>query len=109
MRGRPEARIRLGCRDLLRSTGFAVWDLEQNRRTRQTPGLGDLYALGHGLSVWIEVKTPKGKLSTAQEVFRDFCLENGQGWQLWRSVGEAWEWLVAEGIVDPAYVVQRDA
>ena len=51
---------------LLRTLGFAVYDLSQGYRkeaggTRQTPGLPDLYAFHKGkeVTIWIEVKPAK--------------------------------------------------
>ena len=96
---KPETAIRIGIRDLLRTLGFAVWDLEQNRQTRQTPGFTDLVAMGRGHILFIEVKTPKGSLSGAQEIFRDECLTNGGEWYLWRSTEDAKGWLVECGYV----------
>lgn len=98
---KPETTIRIGIRDLLRTLGFAVWDMEQNRQTRQTPGFTDLVAMGRGHILFIECKTAKGVLSGAQEVFRDECLRNGGAWFLWRSTEDAIGWLTENGIVEP--------
>jgi len=99
---RPETIIRVAIRDLLRTLGFSVWDLEQNRPTRQTPGFPDLVALGLGRILFIEVKTRKGRLSDAQKVFRDECTQNGGEYLVWRSASEAWDWLVERHVVEEA-------
>lgn len=82
--------------------GFAVFDMEQNRPTRQTPGFPDLFVMGRGRILFVEVKSPTGELSGAQEIFRDVCLENGGEWHLWRSVEDAKAWLVSNGYVREA-------
>jgi hypothetical protein len=85
----PEQDIRVGIVSYLRMMGWAVWDLEQNRRTRQTAGLPDLFLAGFHRTVWVEVKTPTGRLSDAQAVFREEMRANGHEWHLWRSVEQA--------------------
>ena len=92
---------------LLKTLGFAVWSTEQGYRrerggTRQTPGIPDLYVMGHGRAFWVEVKTPKGKLRDSQELFAHECGENGVEWYIFRSADEAWEWLVSEGFIEEA-------
>jgi len=99
---RPETIIRVAIRDLLRTLGFSVWDLEQNRPTRQTPGFPDLVAMGRGRILFIEVKTRKGRLSDAQKVFRDECTQNGGEYLVFRSASEAWDWLVERHVVEEA-------
>lgn len=56
-----EADLRADAVKLLRSLGYAVYDLEQGYRderggSRQTPGIGDAYFQGHGRRGWIEFK-----------------------------------------------------
>ena len=101
---KPEARISRDIQTLLRTAGFAVWSTEQGYRqerggTRTTAGFPDLVALGHGLCLFIEVKGPKGVLTFAQKEFKDHALENGLHWYCWRSDGEAWDALVALGVI----------
>jgi hypothetical protein len=60
-----------------------VFRLSQNRRTKQTPGLGDLWCfapMGWRLAWWWETKAGRGKLEPSQEDFRDRCLETGVLW-----------------------------
>jgi Holliday junction resolvase len=105
MRGRrpsPEAGIRRGIREFLKTVGFAVWDMEQNRPTRQTAGFSDLVAIGHNRILFIEVKTPKGKLSITQEMFGAEIEQNGGTYLVWRSVLDAWDYLESQGIVSEA-------
>ena len=102
MRAQPEAQIRRGIREMLKQLGFAVWDLEQNRPTRQTPGISDLIAMGHGLVLFIECKTRKGRLTDAQHFFGQEVERNGGVYLIWRSTTDAWDWLVEQGIIEGA-------
>ena len=102
MRRRPEQAIRLGIKRFLKQVGFSIWDTEQNRRTRVTPGLSDLIAFGHGVILFIEVKTEKGTLSADQEVFGDAVAQNGGTFLVWRSTHDAWDYLVQVGIIQEA-------
>jgi len=92
---KPEARIRVGIRDLLRQLGWAVYDCEQNRPTRVTAGLSDLIAFHEDppMVVFAEIRTPKGRLTEAQEEFGRTCLNAGGTFVVWRSPEEAWRWL----------------
>lgn len=75
--------------------GFAVYDMEQNRPTRQTPGFVDLVAFGHGLILFIECKSDRGRLSAWQRVMRDLVIEQRIAEVfhfVWRSPKEAHEW-----------------
>lgn len=91
-RSSPEADIRRGIVKFLRMIGFAVYDLEQNRKTRQTPGIPDLYVQGKGIRFWVEVKTAKGRLSEAQADFKAEEEAHGGTVHVWRSSQEAFEW-----------------
>ena len=102
MRGRPETKIRLEIRRFLKKMGFAIWDMEQNRPTRQTPGFSDLVVFGHGTILFVEVKTPTGKLTGYQEEFGDAVGENGGTYLVWRDVRDAWDYLVQVGIIKEA-------
>ena len=102
MNRRPEQAIRLGIKKFLKQVGFAVWDCEQNRRTRVTPGLSDLIAFGHGVILFIEVKTDRGRLTPYQEGFGDAVAQNGGNYLVWRSTYNAWDYLVQVGVIDEA-------
>ena len=89
---RPEVEIRMAIRRALEASGFDVYDFEQNRPTRQTPGIADLYAVGRGRCAWIEVKTHKGKQSEAQVVFERRVTGNGGEYLVMRHESEAFRW-----------------
>lgn len=89
---RSEAEIQLAIRKALTAHGFHVYDLSQDRPTRQTPGLADLYVVGHGTCAWVEVKRPKGRQSDAQKLFERLVTEAGGLYMVWRSEGEAIRW-----------------
>lgn len=96
-----ETTIRINIRRFLQSMGFAVWDTEQNRPTRVTAGLPDLIAMGRGLVLFIEVKTETGTQTPAQKTFQEEAEANGATYLLWRSAQDAWNYLVARGIITP--------
>ena len=92
-RSSPEADIRHGIVKFLRMVGFACYDLEQNRPTRQTPGIPDLYVQGKGIRFWIEVKAPGRKQTPAQLDFQRDEGDNGGVYYLWDSVMNAYDWF----------------
>ena len=53
------------------------------------PGFADLIILCDGKVLFLELKSLKGRLSPAQEAFRDAVLAQGFGWALVRSLDEA--------------------
>jgi hypothetical protein len=53
------------------------------------PGFADLMVLCEGRVLFLELKSPKGRLSPAQEAFRDAMLAQGFGWALVRSHDDA--------------------
>jgi hypothetical protein len=102
-----EAAIQREIVAFVRQLGFAVYETSQGYRrdpggTRCTAGIPDLYIIGHGFHLWVEVKAPKGKLRPSQEAFRVECLRNGVPWELWRDVRDAWDWGVRMGVVREA-------
>ena len=102
MRQRPETAIRLGIRKFLKEMGFSVWDMEQNRPTRQTPGFSDLVAFGHGTILFVECKSETGRLTGWQEQFGDAVGQNGGTYLVWRSTHDAWDFLKEMGIITEA-------
>ncbi len=101
----PEAKISRDVCNLLRTLGGTIYSTEQGYRkerggTRTTPGIPDLIVIFPDAWTFAELKTPKGKLSTAQEGFRLACAEAGIPWQLWRSDGDAWDWCVRVGLIE---------
>jgi hypothetical protein len=53
------------------------------------PGFADLVILCQGRVLFLELKSLKGRLSPAQEEFRDAVLVQGFGWALIRSLDDA--------------------
>ena len=53
------------------------------------PGFADLMVLCAGRVLFLELKSLKGRLSPAQEAFRDTVLAQGFGWALGRSLEDA--------------------
>lgn len=94
---RLEDTIQLATKRDLESLGFVVYDLSQGRKTRQTPGLADLFVVGHGVTVWGEMKTRTGVQSEAQASFERNVVANGGTYLIWRHESEAVEW--ARGVI----------
>ncbi len=53
------------------------------------PGFSDLMILCEGCVLFLELKSVKGRLSPAQEAFRDAATAQGFGWALVRSLDDA--------------------
>ena len=62
-------------------------------------GFADLVILCEGRVLFLELKSLKGKLSPAQEAFRDAILAQGFGWALVRSLDDALGALADHGII----------
>ncbi|WP_111735814.1 VRR-NUC domain-containing protein [Roseovarius amoyensis] len=71
------------------------------------PGFADLMVLVEGRVLFLELKSQKGRLSQAQEAFRDAVLAQGFGWALIRSLDDALGALADHGFT--TRVVQSDA
>lgn len=74
---RSEKEIQCAVKNALQAMGFSVWDTSQPFQAKITPGLPDLFVTGRGLCAWVEVKSAKGKLSPAQDRFRELVTTNG--------------------------------
>jgi len=61
------------------------------------PGFADLVGLCDERALFLELKSLKGRLSTAQEAFRDAVLAQGFGWALVRSLDDALGALADQG------------
>jgi len=61
-------------------------------------GFADLMVLCDGRVLFLELKSRKGRLSPAQEAFRDAVLAQGFGWALVRSLDDALGALADHGI-----------
>ena len=98
---RLEAPVRLGIREVFELHGFKVYDLEQERPTRQTPGPTDLLVFGFGRILFAEVKRPKRRgeahdgLSPDQRGFRDDVLRNGGEHEVFFDEADALAWALA--------------
>ena len=79
-----ETMILRGIRDFLRVEGWYVIRNQMGLGCHR--GMTDLTAVRAGQVVWIEVKTPQGRLSEDQEKFRRDIEEHGGNWLLARSV-----------------------
>ena len=62
------------------------------------PGFADLIVLSEGRVLFLELKSLKGRLSEAQEVFRDAVQAQGFGWALVRSLDDALGALADHGL-----------
>lgn len=102
-----EAQISREIQRFMKQVGFGVWSVEQGFRkerggTRQTPGIPDLWIMGHGLGVWVEVKTPKGKLRESQLLFQSEAQANEVMHEVWRDVRDAFDFCVRHEILEEA-------
>lgn len=100
----PERVVQQQIVHLLRSLGAQVWVLGTVRPrgdtpgTRQTPGIGDLFACLRGRALWVECKAAGGRLRPEQAVFRAAVRETPCH-HVVGGVDEVVAWLVAQGIL----------
>lgn len=94
-RAPKESEIQAAIRDWLRWNKWFVVKIHQSLGSVR--GIADLYALKNGRSVWIEVKTPAGRLSEHQEKFRDEVLAHGGEYLVARSVEDVEQYLRLTG------------
>lgn len=60
---------------MARALGFTVYNLSQARKSKQTPGLPDLWMMRSMFGMWWETKRQVGgELSPAQVAFREQCV-----------------------------------
>jgi hypothetical protein len=95
-----ESEIQAAIKEYLQWTGWFCVKIHQSLGSYR--GIADLYALKDGKSIWIEVKTPKGRLSKYQEQFRDDVLAHGGTYIVARSVDDVERVLRALGISSQA-------
>ncbi|MGI3213200.1 VRR-NUC domain-containing protein [Roseovarius tibetensis] len=62
------------------------------------PGFADLMVLCDGRVLFLELKTPRGRLSPAQAGFRDAVQAQGFGWALVRTLDDALGALADHGL-----------
>lgn len=89
----PETAIRRAIVEFLRLHGWKVARIVQSALSER--GIPDLVAIRGGQTVWIEVKTAKGRLSKYQERWLQ-DLEDHGGW-----------YIVARGIEDVEHLARR--
>ena len=72
---------------------FFRWNLWKVIRFQQGlgshPGIPDLCIMRDGIFAWIEIKTPKGKMSEAQIAFESDCLDANINHHIVRSFDDA--------------------
>ena len=81
-----EVDIQAQIRDYLRWKGWFVVKIHQSLGSYR--GIADLVAVKDGHTVWIEVKTPNGRLSKYQKQFRDDIRAHGGIYLVARSVDD---------------------
>ena len=73
------------------------------------PGFADLIVISGGRVLFLEVKSPSGRLRKSQEVFRDTVCAQGFGWALVRSVDDALAALADYGFTSRVRPARRVA
>jgi len=92
----PEQEIQRDIIKLLKDKGFYVFKNQQGFGSET--GVADLYCIKQGVSAWIEVKAPNGRLSEAQKYFRDIILYHQGTWIEARSTNDIQTWCVNYGL-----------
>ena len=72
-------------------------------------GFADLTVISGGRVLFLEVKSPSGRLRKSQEVFRDTVCAQGFGWALVRSVDDALGALADNGFTSRVRPLRRAA
>ena len=72
-------------------------------------GFADLIVISGGQVLFLEVKSPSGRLRKSQEVFRDTVCAQGFGWALVRSVDDALAALADNGFTSRVRPARRVA
>jgi len=91
-----ESNIQHAIRECLEWHKFFVRKIQQGALSE--PGIPDLWCIGlnknrETIQVWIEVKTPTGRLSPYQEDFRTEVDMRGGTFLVMRSVDDCMSWL----------------
>src|SRR5690606_34125804 len=89
-RAAPEKRLQQQIRRALEMLGFDVTSTSQPQRAMMTAGIPDLYARHQRwrIRLWIEVKTPKGRIRPAQAAWIEAERAAGGHAIVARSVGD---------------------
>lgn len=98
-RGAPEKRLQWEIRRALETLGFDVTSTSQPQRAMMTAGIPDLYARHPRwkLRLWIEVKTPRGRVRPAQAAWIEAERAAGGHAIVARSLGDVLDALRAAG------------
>lgn len=83
-RTNPETVIQREVKKILEADGWFVVRIHQSLGS--TAGIADLVAMADGRTVWVEVKTPKGRQSPAQKLFQYGVEVSGGEYRLVRCV-----------------------
>lgn len=83
-RTNPETLILRAVKAALEARGWYVVRIHQSLGS--TPGIADLVAMGFGRTIWIEVKTPKGRLNDHQRLFQYGVEVSGGEYRVVRSL-----------------------
>ena len=86
-----ESGIQNAIRDYLRWQGWYVVKIHQSLGSFK--GIADLYALKDSRSLWLEIKTPRGKQSEHQAAFGCAILAHGGEYAVVRSVEDMERYL----------------
>ena len=82
----PETKVKKAVRKHLLEQGFFVYPNTAGMGSH--PGVSDLVAVRSGAVLWIECKSATGRLSEAQERFRDDIQAHGGTYLVCRSVDD---------------------
>lgn len=86
-----ESDIQRAIKQYLQWRGWFVVKIHQSLGSY--PGIADLVATKDGVTVWIEVKKPGGRLSVSQEKFRDDITRHGGTYLVARCVEDVEKYL----------------
>jgi Holliday junction resolvase len=81
-----EADIQRACKEWLQYHGWFVFKVHQSLGSYK--GISDLIAIKNGRTIFVEIKTPKGRLSKQQEAFCEAIERHGG------------QYIVARGVED---------
>ena len=97
MTERKERDIQRAIKDWLTVQGYKVYRINNgavfNPKRKcyvfhGTPGVPDLWVVGHGIAAWVEVKSDKGRQSPDQKAFQDSLVGTRVSYILARSIDD---------------------
>jgi hypothetical protein len=83
----PETLILRQVSDYLRAAGYYVVRIQQGLGAHK--GIADLVVMRGGRTIWVEIKTPRGRLSEWQERFAQAVADAGCEYVVVRSLEDA--------------------